>query len=122
MEMLDFDGSCRVDRDDELLARLRSVRRRADGAFILHHGGAESLWVHVNGETARMKPGFCKRSSAHRTTLLSGWSTRIGWRSAVIQGASTCAASVPARNCRQGIRDSLRSCSARRRCVSSTRP
>ena len=39
MEVLDFDGACRVERDDELLARLRSVRRGADGAFILDHGG-----------------------------------------------------------------------------------
>ena len=49
MEVLDFDGACRVERDDELLARLRSVRRGADGAFILDHGGGESLWVHITG-------------------------------------------------------------------------
>jgi hypothetical protein len=38
MEVHDFDGACRVERDDELLARLRSVRRGADGSFILDHG------------------------------------------------------------------------------------
>lgn len=53
MEVLDFAGSCCVDCADELLARLRSVRRGADGAFILHHhGDDESLWVHINGEAA----------------------------------------------------------------------
>jgi Immunity protein Imm1 len=52
VEVLDFDGSCLVERDDELLARLRSVRRGPDGAFVLSHGGAESLWVHINGEAA----------------------------------------------------------------------
>ncbi len=52
MEVLDFDGACRVERDDELLARLRSVRREADGAFILDHGGGGSLWVHINGDAA----------------------------------------------------------------------
>jgi hypothetical protein len=49
VEVLDFDGAFRVERDDELLARLRSVRRGADGAFILDHGGDGSLWVHING-------------------------------------------------------------------------
>lgn len=53
MEVLDFDGMCRVERDDELLPRLQSVRRGTDGAFILHHhGGDELLWVHINGEAA----------------------------------------------------------------------
>jgi hypothetical protein len=52
VEVLDFDGSCEVKRDDELLARLRSARRGSDGAFVLHHGGEESLWVHVNGDAA----------------------------------------------------------------------
>ena len=52
MKVLDFDGTCRVERDDELLARLRSVRRGADGAFILDHGRGESLWVHINGNAA----------------------------------------------------------------------
>jgi hypothetical protein len=41
VEVLDSDGSCLVEQDDELLARLRSVRR-----------GEESLWVHINGEAA----------------------------------------------------------------------
>src|SRR5262245_39435770 len=50
--MHDFDGSCQVERDDELLARLRSVRRGDDGAFILSHGGPESLCLHVKGDAA----------------------------------------------------------------------
>jgi hypothetical protein len=33
---------------DELLARLRSVRRGDDGAFILDHGQGGSLWVHIS--------------------------------------------------------------------------
>jgi hypothetical protein len=52
VQVTDFDGSCVVERDDDLLARLRSVRRGADGAFVLDHGGPESLWVHVNGDAA----------------------------------------------------------------------
>jgi hypothetical protein len=52
VEVLDFDGACGVERDDELLARLRSVRRGADGAFILDHGGGGWLWVHINGDAA----------------------------------------------------------------------
>ncbi len=52
MEVFDFDASYQVERDEELLARLRSVRRGCDGAFILSHGGDESLWGHINGEAA----------------------------------------------------------------------
>ena len=52
MEVLDLSGSCEVGSDEELLSLLRSVRRGADGSFILHHGGGESLWVHINGEAA----------------------------------------------------------------------
>ncbi len=51
MELWDFDGCRQVERDHELLARLRSVRRGPDGAFILSHGD-ESLWVHINGNAA----------------------------------------------------------------------
>ena len=52
MEVLDLSGSCEVGSDEELLSLLRSVRRGADGSFILHHGGGESLWVHINGDAA----------------------------------------------------------------------
>ncbi len=52
MEVLDFEGSSEVTTDEEVLSRLRSVRRGADGAFILSHGGRQSLWVHINGEAA----------------------------------------------------------------------
>lgn len=52
MELWDFDGCCQVEGDDELLAHLRSVRRGHYGAFILSHGGNESLWVHINGDAA----------------------------------------------------------------------
>src|SRR3954469_16850377 len=52
MNMLCFDCACQVESDDELLTRLRSVRRNADGAFILDHGRDESLWVHINGDAA----------------------------------------------------------------------
>ena len=45
MRVEDFDGTCHIDRDDELVARLRSVRRGSFGAFILSHAadGAVSL-------------------------------------------------------------------------------
>ena len=52
MQVTDFDGSCQVRSADELLARLRSVRLGDDGAFVLDHGGPESLWLHVKGEAA----------------------------------------------------------------------
>src|SRR5262245_1446414 len=74
-EVLDFDGACRVERDDELLARLRSVRRGADGAFILDHGGGGSLWVHINGDVAFL--WFCPdRNGSHPGFVSDGmWST-----------------------------------------------
>jgi hypothetical protein len=52
MELWDFDGCRHVHQEDELLAALQSVRRGADGAFILSHGGAESLWLHIHGDAA----------------------------------------------------------------------
>jgi hypothetical protein len=74
VEVHDFDGSCRVDRDDKLLARLRSVRRGTDGAFILDHGGAGPLWVHVNGDAAFL--WFCPdREGSHPGFVPDGmWS------------------------------------------------
>jgi hypothetical protein len=36
-----------MERNDQLLARLRLVRRGADGAFILDYAG-----VHINGDAA----------------------------------------------------------------------
>jgi hypothetical protein len=52
VKVLDFDGTCQLTEDEELLSRLRSVRRGADGAFILSHGGPTSLWLHFNGEAS----------------------------------------------------------------------
>jgi hypothetical protein len=52
VEVLDLDGACEVKREDELLTRLRSVRRGVDGAFVFNHGGPESLWVHIHGDAA----------------------------------------------------------------------
>lgn len=52
MEVWGFDGCTQVREEGELLARLRSDRRGPDGAFILSHGGAESLWVHIHGDAA----------------------------------------------------------------------
>jgi hypothetical protein len=52
MELWDFNRCCEVARDDDRLARLRSVRRGPDGAFILSRGGEESLWVHFHGDAA----------------------------------------------------------------------
>jgi hypothetical protein len=61
LEVWDFDGCTHVRDERELLARLRSDRRGPDGACILSHGGAESLWVHVHGTAAFLDgkhPGF----------------------------------------------------------------
>lgn len=52
MEVWSFDGCAHVRDEDELLAQLRSVRRGPDGAFVLSHGGSESLWIHFHGDTA----------------------------------------------------------------------
>jgi hypothetical protein len=52
VNVLDFEGRCQIEDDDELLNRLQSIRQGADGAFILDHGGEESLWVHINGNAA----------------------------------------------------------------------
>src|SRR5262249_48639799 len=52
MNVTDFDGECQVEEVEELLARLRAVRRGPDGAFILDHGGEQSLWIHINREAA----------------------------------------------------------------------
>jgi len=63
VEVHGFDGTCRVEHDDELIAQLRSVRRGTDGAFILDHGGGGSLWVHINGDAAFL--WFCPDSNSH---------------------------------------------------------
>ena len=52
MEVWGFDGCTYVRDEGELLARLRSDRRGPDGAFVLSHGGAESVWVHIHGDAA----------------------------------------------------------------------
>jgi hypothetical protein len=52
VELLDFDGTCRVEDIERLLARLRSVRRGVDGAFILSHDRKASLWVHIHEDVA----------------------------------------------------------------------
>ena len=52
MEVWGFDGCDQAHDVNDLLALLRSDRRGPDGAFVLSHGGDESLWVHVHGDTA----------------------------------------------------------------------
>jgi hypothetical protein len=52
MELQDFEGSCNVSTADELLLRLRRVRRGDDGAFVLSHVGKSSLLVHIHGNAA----------------------------------------------------------------------
>jgi hypothetical protein len=52
VELQDFDGACQITRVEDLLSRLRTVRRGPDGAFVLDHGGDESLWVHIHGDAA----------------------------------------------------------------------
>jgi hypothetical protein len=57
VKLYDLDGECRVSSEGELLARLRSVRHGADGAFILDHGEPDdgpSLWVHIRGDVAHV--------------------------------------------------------------------
>ena len=96
MEVHDFEGSCRVERDDELLARLRSVRRGADGAFILDHGGAESLWVHINGDAAFL--WFCPDGDGSHPGFVSDgmWSgDRRDVRFLLVGGDEASSVSVP---------------------------
>ena len=53
MIFADFDGDRQVDREDDLLARLREARHGEFGHFILQHvDGGPSLWVEINGEVA----------------------------------------------------------------------
>jgi hypothetical protein len=53
MQVLDFDGTTRVDDEVALLAQLRSARRGNLGAFTLSRDDqGESLWVHINGPVA----------------------------------------------------------------------
>src|SRR5215467_9865268 len=96
VEVLDFEGACRVERDDELMARLRSVRRGADGAFILDHGGSGSLWVHINGDVAFL--WFCpNRNDSHPGFVSDGkWSKdRRDVRFLLVGGDEASSISVP---------------------------
>lgn len=98
MNLLDFDGECQVERDDELLARPRSVRRGPDGAFILDHGGDESLWVHINGDAAFL--WFCPdREGRHPGYVPDGmWSgDRRDVRFQLVGGSEADAIGVPSR-------------------------
>ncbi|MGL4463306.1 MAG: hypothetical protein ACRC1K_14250 [Planctomycetia bacterium] len=52
MELWGFDGCTYVCDEADLLIRLQSDRRGLDGAFVLSHGGDESLWVHIHGDAA----------------------------------------------------------------------
>jgi len=74
----DFDGSCHVDRDDALLARLRSMRRGPDGAFILSHDGDTLLCVHVNEEAAILVSWSSRSRSAAAAAEL--WRSAAGGR------------------------------------------
>jgi hypothetical protein len=57
VNLLDFEGACQIWREDELIARLRSVRRGPYGAAILDHGPGASLSVFINGGAASL--WFC---------------------------------------------------------------
>src|SRR4051812_17483656 len=52
LELWGFDGCTQVRDEGDLLAWLRSDRRGPDGAFVLSHGGRESLWLPVHGDAA----------------------------------------------------------------------
>jgi hypothetical protein len=56
MEVYDFEGRVDVDCGEDLLHRLRSVRKGKYGAFILSHdsgdGGQPSLWIQINEDIA----------------------------------------------------------------------
>jgi len=106
--VLDFDGGCRVERDDELLARLRSVLRGTDGSFILDHGGGGSLWVRMNGEDAAFllfcpdtdgsHPGFVRTECGLGIAMIFGFywwpETR---RIQLLCGGGSCSRSMPPR-------------------------
>lgn len=53
MQIHDLEGSVRVGSDEELLGRLRGVRKGEYGAFILAHDDVGPLLsVHINGDLA----------------------------------------------------------------------
>jgi hypothetical protein len=53
MYVADLEGEIAVDRQDELVARLRSVRKGRYGAFVLQHDDTgPMLCVHMNNDVA----------------------------------------------------------------------
>ena len=53
MYVHDLEGLVQIDRPEDLLNRLRSVRKGRYGAFILSHDDVgPSLWIHINGNVA----------------------------------------------------------------------
>ena len=53
MQVIDLNGTVHVESEDELLGRLRGVRKGKYGAFVLAHNEVGPLlFVHINGEFA----------------------------------------------------------------------
>lgn len=51
--MHDLEGLVPIERVEDLLDRLRWVRKGRQGAFILSHNDVgPSLWIHINGNVA----------------------------------------------------------------------
>ena len=65
MYIQDLRARSIVEREDELMQRLRSVRKGDFGAFILwHKDGGPSLWIHTNKDLAYLH-FFPDKSSDH---------------------------------------------------------
>src|SRR5262245_14281004 len=66
MYVHDLDGWAQIDRPEDLLSRLRSVRKGPYGAFILSHDDiGPSLWIHINGNVAYLHFFLESQSTSH---------------------------------------------------------
>src|SRR5262245_63233706 len=66
MYVHDWEGLVQIDRPEDLLNRLRSVRKGAYGAFILSHDDvAPSLWIHINANVAYLPFLLESQSTSH---------------------------------------------------------
>ena len=66
MYVHDLEGLVQIDRPEDLLSRLRSVRKGPYGAFILSNDDiGPSLWIHINGNVAYLHFFLESQSTNH---------------------------------------------------------
>src|SRR5215468_6637098 len=66
MYVHDLEGLVQIDRPEDLLSRLRSVRKGPYGAFILSRDDiGPSLWIHINRNVAYLHFFLETQSTSH---------------------------------------------------------